>query len=166
MIKNSHFYGSVLWKMGSRFVDKLERSWNVAFRRMFDLPLATHCYLVEPVSDQNHASTLMARRFLNFVQTIRKSKKTSLRNLLKVIDSDTRSVTGHNLRTLLLRSKAENIRDLKPHHVTAKYRNIPEGEEYRVNFVQEIIEVKNNKLEVNGFDADELQDILEHLCVS
>ena len=108
----------------------------------------------------------MARRFLNFVQTIRNSKKTSLRNLLKVIESDTRSVTGHNLRTLLLRSKAENIRDLKPHHVTAKYRNIPEGEEYRVNFVKEIIEVKNNNLEVNGFDADELQEILEHLCVS
>ena len=165
MIQNSHFYGSVLWNMKSKFVDKFEKSWNIAFRRMFGLPMETHCYLVEPVSEQTHARTLMAKRFLNFVQAIRTSKKSSLRNLLKVIESDCRSVTGYNLRSILLKSSADSIQQLKP-HLTAKYRDIPEGEEFRVGFIKEIIDVKNNKLEVTGFTADELEDILQHLCVS
>ena len=45
-------------------------------------------------------------------------------------------------------------------------RDIPECEEFRVGFIKEIIDVKNNNLEVEGFAADELEDILQHLCVS
>ena len=108
----------------------------------------------------------MAKRFLNFIQALRTSKKSSLRNLLKVVEFDCRSVTGYNLRTILLKSSADSIQELKPHHVTAKYRDIPEGEEFRVGFIREIIEVKNNQLEVTGFEDDELEDILQHLCVS
>ena len=166
MIQNSHFYGSVLWNMNSKFAVKFEKSWNVSFRRMFELPMDTHCYLVEPVSEQTHARTLMAKRFLNFTQALRTSKKSSLRNLLKVVEFDCRSVTGYNLRTILLKSSADSIQELKPHHVTAQYRDIPECEEFRVGFIREIIEVKNNKLEVTGFEDDELEDILQHLCVS
>ena len=166
MIKNSHFYGSVLWRIGSNYMDKFEKTWNVAFRRMFGLPYATHCYLVEPVSGQTHAKTLMARMFLTFIQTIRTSKKSSLRNLLKVIEYDTRSATGHNLRTILLKSNAHDITQLSTHHANNKYKPIPENENYRVGFIKEIIEVKNNSLEVAGFEADELEEILEHLCIS
>ena len=102
----------------------------------------------------------------NFVQAIRSSKKSSLRDLLKVVEYDTRSVTGSNLRTILLKSSAQNIQQLSAHHVTAKYRDISGGEEFRVGFINEIIEVVNNNLEVTGFADEELQDILQHLCVS
>ena len=78
MIQNSHFYGSVLWNMNSKFAVKFEKSWNLSFRRMFGLPMETHCYLVEPVSEQTHARTLMAKRFLNFLQALRSSKKSSI----------------------------------------------------------------------------------------
>ena len=63
MVKNSHLYGSVLWNLSSRFVDKLEKSWNIATRRMFELPRETHCYLIEPVSEVDHAQILVPRRF-------------------------------------------------------------------------------------------------------
>ena len=166
MIQNSHFYGSVLWSLSSKEVVKLERSWNVAFRRMYNLPWETHCYLVEPVSEKPHARTLMARRFLNFVLTIRNSKKVALKSLLRAVEFDTRSVTGHNLRSILLQSNIQNLHQLKPCHVTTKYRVIPEEEEFRVGFIKEIIEVRNDSLEVVGFTKEELDDILQHLCVS
>ena len=107
---------------------------------MFDLPRETHCYLVEPVSDTAHVQTLMARRFLNFVSMIRTSKKVALRSLLKVIETDVRSVTGHNLRTIMLKSDSpvHHVENLKPDDITFKYREIPVGEQFRVDLIKEI----------------------------
>ena len=165
-VMNSHFYGSVLWKLSSKSVQKLEKTWNVSFRRMFNLPWQTHCYLVEPVSQQAHARKLMAGRFLNFVQSIRRSKKIAIRNLLKVIEYDTKSVTGHNLRSLLLQSSVLDIQKLKASDVTSAYSSMSEEEQFRVGFINEIIDVMNNNLEIAGFTDDELGELLEFLCVS
>ena len=142
MLQNSHFYGSVLWKQGSRHVEMLEKSWNVAIRRIFGLPRTTHRYLIEPVSDQNHVRKMMSKRFLSFIQSIRKSKKLCLKNLLNTIEYDTRSVTGHNLRTLMLQSKSNDIKNLGPEHAENDYIEVPVGEEYRIEFIKELIEVK------------------------
>ena len=58
------------------------------------------------------------------------------------------------------------MRRLQPSDVKAKYRNLPENEKYRVGFIKELIDVKINQLEVTGFDDEELEAILQHLCVS
>ena len=152
--------------MSSDEVVKLEKSWNVSIRRMFNLPWATHCYLVEPISDQPHVRTLLARRFLTFVQAIRRSKKSAIRSLLRVIEFDTRSATGNSLKSILLKTKFDDIKQLKSSDVKAMYRDAPASEQYRVGFIKEIIAVKNNILEMADFSAEELDDILLHLCVS
>ena len=128
--------------------------------------MTTHRYLIEPVSDQKHARTMMNKRFLCFIQSIRNSKKFCLRYLLRSIEYDTRSVTGNNLRKLMLESGTFDIRKLKPKDAEANYFDVPEREEYRVEFIKELIEVKNNEMEVAGFDNHELDDILSYLCVS
>ena len=99
-------------------------------------------------------------------QSVRKSKKTCLKNLVKVIEYDTRSVTGHNLRTLMLNSSTDNIKNLMPKHADNDYFEVPEGEEYRIEFIKELIEVKNNTYKVDGFNNEELDDILCFLCTS
>ena len=76
------------------------------------------------------------------------------------------SVTGRNLRHILLQTSIFHIRKLKSRDITAKYRDIPRGEEYRVNVIKEIIDIKNQQLEVAGFDDHELDEILRFVCVS
>ena len=97
---------------------------------------------------------------------IRTSKKHALRSLQKVAEYDTLSVTGSNLRRIMLKTDIQDVRRLKPNDVKVKYRNLPENEKYRVGFIKELIDVKNNQLEVIGFDDEELEAILQHLCVS
>ena len=46
MIYNSHFYGSSLWNLFGPEMEKLENSWNLSFRIMFNLPCQTHRYFV------------------------------------------------------------------------------------------------------------------------
>ena len=54
MVFNSHFTGSPIWDLFCPEAEQLEKSWNVSFRLMYDLPLQTHKYLVDPVSGQTH----------------------------------------------------------------------------------------------------------------
>ena len=126
-IYNSHFYGSVLWPLRGKDVTTLEKSWNVAIRRNFNLPRETRSYLIEPISGEIHVRTLLARRFVSFVQSIRVSRKRSLRELLNVLEYDTMSVTGRNLRQILIRTSIDDIGKLKPCDITAKYKDIPSG---------------------------------------
>ena len=106
-------------------------------------PRETHCYLIEPVSEVDHAQILMARRFLNFIYKIRCSKKIAIRSLLRSVELDTRSVTGHNLRCLLLKTGVHQVQSLKPSNVSVKYRDKPKDDEFRVEFIKEIIEARN-----------------------
>lgn len=133
---------------------------------MFDLPRETHCYLIEAVSDQHHAKTILAKRFINFIASIRSSKKQALKDLLKVVEYDTLSVTGRNLRIILQQTHVQDVRSLRPGDVSFKYRDVPENEQYRVGFIKELVDIKNSQLEVQGFNDEELDDILQHLCVS
>ena len=66
----------------------------------------------------------------------------------------------------MLETDIHDVRYLKPSDVKVKYRNPPENEKYRVEFIKELIDVKNNQLEVIGFDDEELEAILQHLSVS
>ena len=59
-----------------------------------------------------------------------------------------------------------NVCDLKPYHVTTKYREIPPEDVYKVDIVKELIEVGNRNLEVAGFSGKELDELLHYLCVS
>ena len=165
-IHNSHFYGSVLWPLKSKEVSALEKTWNVSIRRMFDLPRETHTYLVEPISEEPHVRSILAKRFVSFVQSLRVSKKKPLREVLKVLEYDTMSVTGGNLRQILNNTNIDDVRNLKPSDITENYKEIPIGEEYRVNIIKEIIKIRNKQLEVPGFEKHELEEIMRFVCVS
>ena len=111
-IFNSHFTGSPIWDLFSAEAIMLENSWNVSFRRMYDLPFQTHRNLVEPVSEPLHLKKLLIKQFHSFLQQIPKSDKVLPKQLLRLIENKTRSITGCNLRRFLLivkRSKVEEI---------------------------------------------------------
>ena len=66
LIYNFHFTGSPIWDLFSKDAGMLENSWNTAVRLMFDLPLQTHRYLIEPVSEVTHLKFVLIERFLEF----------------------------------------------------------------------------------------------------
>ena len=93
---------------------------------------------------------------------IRSSKKLALMSLLKVIEHNTRSVTGQNLRSILLKAKVHQVQSLKPTDVNFKYCDIPDEEAFRVYLINDIIEVRNGEVEFPGLSKDELDDIMQH----
>ena len=79
---------------------------------------------------------------------------------------DTRSVTGSNLRSILLKTSVCDIVRLRPGDVKYCYRDVPREELYRVGFIKELVDIQNNQAEVAGFSDEEIGTILQYLCVS
>ena len=110
----------------------------------------------------NLSVKVLIKRFLNFVKAIKSSSKFILRNFFNFISKDVRSITGSNLRKILLLVNKGDVNELKPADSSLiKYRK--ENETNKM--VKEMIEVRNDTLNVGNLNEDELEDILHHLCV-
>ena len=72
--------------------------------------------------------------------------------------------TGANLRIIMLLTEKNRICDLKSGNVDFAYHTINEADEWKIDFVKELIDVKNDNLNVAGMDFDEIEEILEYLC--
>ena len=134
---------------------------------MYDLPLRTHRYLLEPVTNVSHVKLLLAKQFLGFIKQIEKSPKKLPKELLQMVKFDVRSTTGYNLRRLMLLLKKRNIENLsKEDYRLIEYNKIEAKDVWKVPFIREITDRKFNQLEVEGFTYEELEEILDFLCTS
>ena len=166
-IYNSHFSGSSLWDLFCKEAVMLENTWNVSMRLMLDLPRETHRYLIEPLSKVPHIRKILIKRFLTFLDQIRKSNKNASKFLLETIISDTRSVTGSNLRNILLQTNKTEVRELVPGDAyTIKYHPIAHDDEWKLKFIHDIVEAKNGKMEVPNISDSDLDNMLTALCTS
>ena len=112
-VYNTSFYGAPLWGMFDREFEILEKSRNVSQRIMLSLPRETHRYFIEPLSQTVHISKSIKKRFLGFIENIRKSRKEVLRCVLKTIEHDCRSTTGRNLGRLSFDEISRDGRGIK-----------------------------------------------------
>ena len=167
LIYNFHFTGSPTWDLFCKDAKMLENTWNTAVRIMYDLPLQTHRYLIEPISEVKHLKFVLIERFIGFLEQIQKSRKIIPKHILKYVKSDARSITGSNVRNIVLLTEKYAIEDISKHDLKElKFHEIAIEDEWKVNFIKEITEIKSNQLGLNEFTSEELNDILRYLCTS
>ena len=66
-----------------------------------------------------------------------------------------------------LRTNKLNINELVPSDaIGVEYHPIDINEKWRVPFISEIIETKNKQLEISNLSDDDLDEMLNFLCVS
>ena len=87
--------------------------------------------------------------------------------MLHLIEKDTQSVTGSNLRQILVLTEKTDISELNPaDSQSIKYCNVPSGEEWRIGLLKELINVRTGNLQVNGFTEAEINSIIGDICRS
>ena len=166
-IYNTHLSGSCLWDLFSREAIMMENTWNVSVRLMLDIPRESHKYLIEPLSKMTHMKIVLVKRFLTFLEQIRKSNKSASKFLLDSIIQDTGSTTGSNLRNILLQTDKTDVRELCPQDAfKIKYHQIPQEEQWRLSYIQDIIEAKNGQMMISNISDSDLDDMLSVLCTS
>ena len=145
----------------------VENTWNKSIRCMFDLPLQTHRNLIEPVSGMKHLKFLLMKRFVSFLNQIEKSTKYAPKQLLEIIKRDTRSVTGSNLRNIMLLTEKDTIEEINGSEIDKlKYHELNDEETWKVDMILELTDVKFKQATIEGFTDDELEEILEFVCTS
>ena len=161
------FYGSSLWDLYSRDVDKLYKSWNVTIRNVFKIPYTTHRYLIESISGSTHPKTMLTGRFVKFAQSLVSSKKTDVSYLAKVVKNDQRTLMGRTLGQIARDSDipkdALNSAVVKNKLI---YFPVPEDEKWRVKILLELLDVRNASGTVENFTAEETTHMIDHLCTS
>ena len=146
----------------------LENSWNLSMKIMFHLPVQTHRYFIEPITEKPHARTLMVKNFLRFCELIVKSNKEALKSVFHIVKKNVQSYTGKNLRKIMVMMKKSSISELKSCEVkeSLEYNPVPINQSWRIPFLKEIIDIKAGNLEVEGFTSGEISEIMEHICIS
>ena len=132
---------------------------------MFDLPYETHGWLTEP--GNQHLRKILIQRFLNFIKQIKKSGKYIVKLLFNTIKLSVRSTTGHNLRAIMMETNKVNIDrldDIRGGDI--EYHPVKNDDRWKVSVIKECIDVKFGRLDVDGFSADELEEICYYLCIS
>jgi hypothetical protein len=168
VVYNYHFSGSSLWNLFGREVEMLENSWNLSMRIMFDLPLETHRYFIESISEKPHAKTIMMKKFLRFSELILKSKKEALKSVYLKVRRNVQTYTGNNLRKIMMLMNKMNISELKSCEVkdNFKYKPVPDDQLWRIPILKEMIEVRARTYQIEGFTDEEITEMMEFVCIS
>ena len=161
-IYNSSWYGSVLWDIFSPASTRIESAYNRSMKVTMELHYSTHRELIEPLSKSKHVKVMFIQRFLQMTNHIRNSSKPILRSLLSEIEYDTRSVTGRNLRNIMLLLNKNSISEITTADCeNIKYFEVALEREWRV----ELIELLLIERDQGGLDEDDLE-LLEWLCTN
>ena len=140
-------------------------TWSVSTRRMFELDRKTHRYLLEPISGMPHIRQALISRFVSFVSKLSSSKKELLRNAYEAVRTDCRSTTGANVRNIRLECNIGLSDQLSEVCVRSwKFQPVPPGEEWRIDVVNHILSMRDNRIDDNIMVRDELDAMLNFVC--
>ena len=105
---------------------------------------------------------------MTFYNSLIKSKKTPVRLLARIWESNQRTVLSRSLAALRLHCKVDDNNILSATLVKKYlvYKDVLEDETWRIPLSQELLKCREGLLEAPGFTSDELDDILRHTCVS
>ena len=112
-IYNCHFSSFQVWNLFSPGAASLEGTFNRSVKIMADLPYPTHRYLIKPLAGY-HWKTKIIKGYLGFIERVRKSSKPVLKQMYHLASRDVRTVTGMNLRNILMLIDKLQVDDLEP----------------------------------------------------
>ena len=167
---NSHFSGSSIWKLESQEAKHLYSAWNKNIKVMYDLPWATHRWILEEITSKS-LKLMLLRRFLKFVNSILKTTKPFLKFLLSTVSKDVRSVSGSNLRSIMLNTGVQVVPGVT--QVSAirsqSLHEVPAGEEWKVPLLHSLLEMRAGEWQLQFDDNDDhnddiVDDVLVHVC--
>ena len=157
-----HMYGCCLWDIFSEGAEKLWSEWHRMIRDLFNLPYGTHRYILNAISGVHHLKIKVIRRFAKFYRKLEQSGNPLINNLFNEQYSDYRSSFGRNHNNVALVSNSQDMNLAKIQNI--KLHEIPEGQQWRVDMVKELCEVRNNNLNLPELSDTELDAVLDHIC--
>ena len=127
----------MLWDLNSENGGQYYRAWSTCVKLTFNVPGATHTYLVENLlaSEFVPIKTELMARYGNFFLSLTKSKSLEVQFMADVVCHDIRTTTAKNLALVRSESGIDSFTvpaSLVRRHV--KLAEIPVNHEWRLSF--------------------------------
>ena len=126
---------------------------------MWNLPFNAHRMFIESLGG-THAQVMIYTRYINFLQSIRKSNKLGVIYLLEKVHLDLDTMTGQNIRHILDQINEKEIFKVKSRELKRKFKfkELPKEQQWKVNMMKEITDIKHNVVVLSSEDQNELDD--------
>ena len=140
---------------------------------IYDLPYATHCYLIEALTDGNHAKKLVYSRYIKFLKSVSSNRRPMLTGLLNSVMGSCQSIVGQNIRTILLDTDVNIVPGITNPSALRNYRvyEAPSGDEWKIGMLISLLEIKDSRWAVQ-FDEetmkicdDDVATMINSVCV-
>ena len=167
-IYNTAFPGSTLYDLTSASVRQLTNSWSVSVRKMWELPVQAHRYLIEPLSGC-HAHTMLIVRFVKFLQSMLKFSEMAVHFMLRKVEQDASSTTGKNLAYIrkLVGTNCDLL-TVSPKWLKKQvpFQPMNESDKWRVTLIKEVANIRNDVLSLQSdsetfLTSEQLKDIVD-----
>ena len=124
-----------------------------------------HRYFIEQISGTQHIKTILCSRFVQFVQSLDKCEKLSIRLLVNLSKNDFNTVLCKNLHSIA-RDCNMNIDNLDKFVVkqNVKYFKTPAGVEWKILLLKELLDIRNMCNLLDEFEDHEISDMINFLC--
>ena len=171
---NSHFSGSSTWSFTSVPFQQLVNSWNVNIKAIYDLPYGSHNFLVEEMTGGRHARQMIYKRFIGFLSSIATNRRQALVSLLDSVKSSCLSLTGGNLRKILLDTKVAIEPGVTTGNSLKNYRvyKTPTDQVWRIGLLKSLVEIRDERWcvdfdeETEQLGTKEINDLITNVCIS
>lgn len=158
------FFGSNLWDLYSVPANRLFTTWNISIRQFYNLPYATHRYILQDLIEVPHLRTALLGRFLKFYSSLRDCTKIEVRQLFDIQRFDIRSIFGRNCLNLCREFEINNIGCMAKTDIVMPIKT-PDHESWRVNFLRDLLSVRDGSGDDN-FTIDDINVFIDDICCS
>ncbi len=153
----------------------LRKTWNVAIRKVYNVPFQTYCRFLQHVSQLNHVNHMIKSRFITFMVANLVGKNKYVAYVANLCFRNAISSSGKNINKIMSEYKLDSRLLQLPHVFNIKaimdimYKDTISaqihGEEWKINMIVEIVDCLNGLCE-NDFTYDENMFLLSDLCIT
>ena len=93
-------------------------------------------------------------------------KKGSVRFLFNLVYNDKRTLTGKSVSRIAEDCQVERASLNLRHTLNLKYYPPPQGEMWRLPFLQELLDIRKGNAYVAGVRIEEIEDLINDICVN
>lgn len=160
----SSMYGSNIWDLCSDSANKMYTSWNVLVRNAFNLPFATHRYILQDITSTQHIRVSLRRRFVKFYFQLNQCTKREVRQLVNIQKNDFRSTFGRNCRNICIENNINSIEQVNVKNICMPIKT-PVSESWRLPLLKELLCIREGLITVDLSEA-EINQLINFVCTS
>ena len=158
------FYGSNLWDLFHESANKLFSTWNSSIRNFYDLPYATHRYILQNLGEGAHLRNILFKRFFKFYCSLRDCPKYEVRHLFQLQKFDVRSIFGKNCRNICTEMGTRNFDSIDMMNMHNPFPT-PPNEAWRLPLIRELCLIRDGYGH-SILTKQEVEFLLEFVCTT